>query len=101
MDAAEAGHPEAEAGRPEAEALQMDVEAAEAALKETKEKLHRKEGELGVTERQDLKKLLNSQYMRLVMNARALKLRLVQRLQHRKFEMDPVERACRRLLNGA
>ncbi|KAJ7687669.1 hypothetical protein B0H16DRAFT_1670060 [Mycena metata] len=91
----------AEAGRPEAEALQMDVEAAEAALKETKEKLRRKEGELGVTERQDLKKLLNSQYMRLVMNARALKLRLVQRLQHRKFEMDPVERACRRLLNDA
>ncbi|KAJ7690794.1 hypothetical protein B0H16DRAFT_1669851 [Mycena metata] len=91
----------AEAGRPEAEALQMDVEAAEAALKETKEKLRRKEGELGVTERQDLKKLLSSQYMRLVMNARALKLRLVQRLQHRKFEMDPVERACRRLLNDA
>lgn len=79
----------------------MDVEAAEDALKETKAKLRRKEGDLGVTERQDLKKLLNSQYMRLVMNARALKLRLVQRLQHRKFEMDPVERACRRLLNGA
>ncbi|KAJ7738190.1 hypothetical protein B0H16DRAFT_1730084 [Mycena metata] len=54
-----------------------------------------------VAERQDLKKLLNSQYMHLVMNVRALKLRLVQRLQHRKFEIDPVERACRQLPNDA
>ncbi|KAJ7733445.1 hypothetical protein B0H16DRAFT_1732258 [Mycena metata] len=89
------------AERPDAGALKIDLETAEAALEATKEKLHRKERDLGFAEREDLKKLLNSQYMRLVMNARALKLRLIQRLQHRKFEMDPVERACRRLLNDA
>ncbi|KAJ7688333.1 hypothetical protein B0H16DRAFT_1753131 [Mycena metata] len=89
------------AERPDAAALKIDLETAEAALDTAKDKLSRKEGALGFTEKEDLKKLLNSQYMRLVMNARALKLRLIPRLQHRKFEMDPVERACRRLLNDA
>ncbi|KAJ7025006.1 hypothetical protein C8F04DRAFT_968373 [Mycena alexandri] len=90
-----------EAERPEAGALKMDVATAEAALKATKDKLRRKERDLGFAEKENLRKLLKSEYMRLVMNARALKLRLIQRLQHRKFEMDPVERACRRLLNDA
>ncbi|KAJ7867489.1 hypothetical protein B0H14DRAFT_2177689, partial [Mycena olivaceomarginata] len=40
-------------------------------------------------------------YMRLWMNARALKLRLRERLRARKFEMDVVERAYRRLMNDS
>ncbi|KAJ6558869.1 hypothetical protein DFH09DRAFT_1485992 [Mycena vulgaris] len=75
--------------------------AAQEALEKSLATLRRKEKALGVNEQQELQKLINSEYMRVRMNARALKLRLRQRLRARKFEMDVVERTYRRLLNDA
>lgn len=74
--------------------------AAQEALEKSLATLRRKEKALGVNEQQELQKLIKSEYMRVRMNARALKLRLRQRLRARKFEMDVVERTYRRLLNG-
>lgn len=86
---------------PHAAMYQTDLKTAQEALSKAELSLRRKEAALGVNEHEELKNLANSEYMRLRMNARALKLRLRERLRARKFEMDVVERAYRRLLNGA
>jgi hypothetical protein len=85
---------------PHAALYQTELESVQEALVKAEASLRRKEEALGVDEHQELEQLLNSEYMRLRMNARALKLRLRQRLRWRKFELDPVERNLRRLVNG-
>ncbi|KAJ7780424.1 hypothetical protein B0H14DRAFT_2233156, partial [Mycena olivaceomarginata] len=70
------------------------------ALKEAEETLQRKKEALGINEHEELEQLATSEYMRLHMNTRALKLQLRERLQARKFGMDLVEHAYHRLLNG-
>ncbi|KAJ7442423.1 hypothetical protein FB451DRAFT_1343897 [Mycena latifolia] len=77
---------------------QVAFDSADEALKTAQTKLRQKESALGVTERQSLRGLANSKYLRLRMNARALKHRLRDRLRSRKFELDKVERSFRRLL---
>ncbi|KAF7341286.1 hypothetical protein MVEN_01864700 [Mycena venus] len=76
---------------------QAEWEAAEKALEKAESTLRRKEEELGVGENNELERLSQSEYTRDVMNARALKLRLRERLRARKFEFNPVEHTCRRL----
>ncbi|KAJ7071743.1 hypothetical protein B0H15DRAFT_793346 [Mycena belliarum] len=73
--------------------------SATEAYKAAERKLRQKESALGVEEKQSLNGLVNSRYMRLRMNARALKRRLRDRLRARKFELDRVERSFRRLVN--
>ena len=61
----------------------------------------KKQQSLGVSERADLKKLLNNRFLQLRMNARALKHRIRARLQSRKFELSRLERAyCQASSNG-
>ncbi|KAJ7805103.1 hypothetical protein B0H14DRAFT_3485385, partial [Mycena olivaceomarginata] len=78
---------------------EREFREAEEALAKAQANLRRKEAALGVIEHAELQELVKSEYMRLRMNARALKLRLRERLRARKFEMDVVERAYRRLMN--
>jgi hypothetical protein len=85
---------------PDAALYEAEFKAAEEALHKLKELLRQKEAALGVDEQQELHELANSEYMRIRMNARALKIRLRLRLHARKFELDPVEWALRRLVNG-
>lgn len=87
-------------GDSNAPVFQTELRAAEEALVKAQGQLRRKEGELGVDEYEELQQLAKSEYMRHRMNARALKIKLRDRIQKRKFEMDPVERAYRRLVNG-
>jgi hypothetical protein len=63
-------------------------------------KLDRMMAALGVDERADLRTLINDAYLRHQMNARALKERLRNRLRQRKFELEMLERAYRRTING-
>ncbi|KAJ7450463.1 hypothetical protein FB451DRAFT_1186860 [Mycena latifolia] len=84
---------------PDAGLHQVAFKTAEEAMKATECKLREKEAALGVAERQSLNGLADSEYMRLRMNARALKRRLRDRLRGRKFELDRVERSFRRLVN--
>ncbi|KAJ7834308.1 hypothetical protein B0H13DRAFT_1653339 [Mycena leptocephala] len=86
---------------PHAALYQTELESVQEALAKAEASLRRKEEALGVDEHQELEQLLNSEYMHLRMNARALKLRLRQRLRWRKFELDPVERNLRRLVNDS
>jgi hypothetical protein len=85
---------------PLAAIYETDLESAQDALRKAEVNLQRKEEALGVGQFQELEALVNSVYMRCRMNARALKLRLWQRLRARKFELDSVERTLRRLVNG-
>lgn len=77
-----------------------DLDNAEQALAKTTRTLRAKEQALGVDERYELQQLVNCKYMRLRMNALALKLRLRGHLRARKFERSPVERLCLILRNG-
>lgn len=58
--------------------------------------LSRTERALGVEEHKAYHHLANSEFIRLRMNAHALKIRLRDRLRSRKFELDRVERSVRR-----
>ncbi|THU85905.1 hypothetical protein K435DRAFT_684691 [Dendrothele bispora CBS 962.96] len=64
--------------------------------KKTTDKLRRKENALGTTEKKQIHHLANSPYVNKAMNARALKTRLCERVRSRKFELDRVERSCRK-----
>ena len=62
--------------------------------------LQRKQEALGVDARLDLQRLTNNAFLRLRMNARALKQRIRDRLRQRKFELERLERAYRVSTNG-
>ncbi|KAJ7694352.1 hypothetical protein B0H17DRAFT_931798 [Mycena rosella] len=85
---------------PDAAIYEVELAAAEEAQATAERHLRNKEDALGVSQRQALHTLATSQYLRLRMNARALKRRLRDRLRSQKFELDRVERSFRRLVNG-
>ena len=62
--------------------------------------LRQKERALGPIERQQLRKLVTSPYLRDRMNALALKIRLWDKLRSRKFELERLERTFRKQVNG-
>ncbi|KAJ7796379.1 hypothetical protein B0H14DRAFT_3494859 [Mycena olivaceomarginata] len=90
-----------EAEDDDAAMYEREFKQAQAALTTSVANLRRKEAALGVNEYDELEALATSEYMRARMNARALKLRLREQLRARKFEMDVVERAYRRLMNDS
>ena len=85
---------------PDAASYQIQFESAKEALASAEKNLRQKEQALGVEQYQALNDLGRSEYINLRMNARALKLRLRERLRSRKFELDRVERSYRRLTTG-
>jgi hypothetical protein len=62
--------------------------------------LHRKRAALGVDDQADLKKLQQNTFLRIRMNALALKERIRDRLRQRKFEIEKLERNYRHSTNG-
>jgi hypothetical protein len=60
----------------------------------------RKKSALGVGEQANLRNLQRDAFVRLRMNALALKQRLRDRLRQRKFEIEKLERSYRRSANG-
>lgn len=62
--------------------------------------VHVKTLALGVDARNDLRQLMTSKFLQLRMNARALKIRIRQRLQERKFELERVVECYRNTANG-
>ncbi|KAJ7717766.1 hypothetical protein B0H14DRAFT_3521899 [Mycena olivaceomarginata] len=77
-----------EAEDDDAAMYEREFKQAQAALTTSVANLRRKEAALGVNEYDELEALATSEYMRARMNARALKLRLRERLRARKFEME-------------
>ena len=70
-----------------AEELRGDIRR----LKKNAEKL---ESTLGTADRVELVRLKSSDYLRMVVNARSLKVRIRTKLIERKFELSRMERAC-------
>jgi hypothetical protein len=62
--------------------------------------LHRKRAQLGINEVESLTQLRSDAFLRLRMNALALKQRIRDRLRYRKFEIEKLERSYRRSTNG-
>lgn len=89
------------------EAEEYEVGDAEMRLGEAQHKLKRaraavrqQEQALGVEARVQLEKLINSPFIAAQMNARALKLRLREKLCRRKWELERIERSYRKQVNG-
>lgn len=73
-----------------------ELPAARKKLKNYRSTLGHLEHALGVEDHKSYRHLANSEFIRLRMNARAIKIRLRERLRSRKFELDRVERSVRR-----
>lgn len=84
----------------EVAAAELDLLDELKRLDKAKEKVRAKEKELGIDGRRRLDRLMNDEYLNLQMNARALKMRIRQKLISRKFERDRAERSLRGQVNG-
>jgi hypothetical protein len=62
--------------------------------------IRQKRAALGVSERATLQRLKSNVFLRIKMNARAVKWRLRDRLRQRKFELERLERSYRHTVNG-
>ncbi|KAK7025348.1 hypothetical protein VNI00_016059 [Paramarasmius palmivorus] len=76
--------------------IQAEIPLREQRLKDAKQKLRTKEMALGLSERQEVGRLVNSPFLKARMNALAVKTRLMERLRQRKFERDRLERTFRK-----
>jgi len=76
------------------------LEETRAKASRMRETLRRKKMALGVDGRLNLRRLTDNTFLRLRMNARALKKRVRDRLRQRKFELERLERAYRHTSNG-
>jgi hypothetical protein len=75
--------------------LQDDIDATTVQVNIVENKLLRVEKSLGVTSRQRLAKLKGNGFLRLRMNARALKAHIRARVIYHKFEREKLERVYR------
>jgi hypothetical protein len=80
--------------------LSEQLKSTRAQIAKVSAVLDRKVAALGVSEKEDLRKLVNSAFLRIRMNARALKQRIRDRLRQRKFELERLERSYRHTVNG-
>lgn len=62
--------------------------------------IQKRKNSLGVSDQANLKDLRNSAYLRIRMNACAVKTRLRNKLRNHKFEIEKLERSYRRTVNG-
>lgn len=79
---------------------ELELETALQVLRKAEAKVKRKEEGLGVTAMQKLHHLIKSPFLAKKMNARALKIRIRERLRSRKFELDRLERSYRKQRSG-
>jgi hypothetical protein len=80
--------------------LSQQLDDARTHLASLEQGLRRKRGLLGVDEQLDLKRLQENNFLRMRMNALALKERIRDRLRQRKFEIEKLERNYRHSTNG-
>ncbi|KAJ3816384.1 hypothetical protein F5880DRAFT_1619395 [Lentinula raphanica] len=75
---------------------ELELESAMNALRKAQARVTKKENSLGIDEKHKLRSLMNSPFLTKRMNARALKIRIRERLRSRKFELDRLERSYRK-----
>ncbi|KZS99491.1 uncharacterized protein LAESUDRAFT_667904, partial [Laetiporus sulphureus 93-53] len=79
--------------------LSLQLEEARHRAAQTSDTISRKKAALGISDRVRLTKLLNDEFLRIRMNAQALKQRIRDRLRHRKFEIERLERSYRQTVS--
>lgn len=79
---------------------QEKLTAAHQVRIETEEHVKLLRDRLGVDGRLNLTRLINDRYLQRRMNARNLRMRILQRLRERKFELERMQHSYRNVLNG-
>lgn len=80
--------------------VDMQLSEYRGKCKRVADNIQRRKDSLGLSDQANLKDLRNNAYLRIRMNARAVKTRLRDRLRSRKFEIEKLERSYRRTING-
>lgn len=80
--------------------LVANLGTSQATKWKTQEIIDRKTERLGLPEQENLKAIAASEFLRLRLNALALKTRLRQRLRERRFELARLEQSYRNAVNG-
>lgn len=78
----------------------MQLRDARATFTRLTDSIRRKRANLGVDQRSALRKLKDNTFLQIRMNARAIKIRIRDRLRQRKFELERLERSYRHAVNG-
>ena len=79
--------------------VQSALEELEGKVKKNKKAIATRKAKLSVDGRLNLTNLLDNEFLKLRMKALALKQRIRDRLRHRKFELENLERAYRKTVN--
>ncbi|GBE80067.1 hypothetical protein SCP_0212700 [Sparassis crispa] len=82
------------------EEVSLKLMEARSKVVNVKQALQRKKTALGVGERLQLSHLINNAFLRLRMNAHAVKQHIRDRLHQRKFELERLERSYRQTVNN-
>jgi hypothetical protein len=80
--------------------LSLQLDDARKHLASLEQGMRRKRAALGVDDQVDLRRLQQDAFLRIRMNALALKERIRDRLRQRKFEIEKLERNYRHSTNG-
>jgi hypothetical protein len=75
--------------------ITLELQEVRASCVEMAEAVRQKRALLGVDQRTALRRIRDSTFLQLKMNARTLKTRLRDRIRQRKFELEPLERSRR------
>ncbi|KAJ3764685.1 hypothetical protein FB446DRAFT_795852 [Lentinula raphanica] len=75
---------------------ELELQSAVETLRKAQRRVTKKEDALGVDAKHQLRSLIKSPFLTKKMNARALKMRIRERLRSRKFELDRLERSYRK-----
>ncbi|KDR74548.1 hypothetical protein GALMADRAFT_70781 [Galerina marginata CBS 339.88] len=85
----------------DASTVQAYIEELQNKIKKTKKTIDNKRAKLSVDGRLNLSRLIGNEFLKMRMNALALKQRIRDRLRQRKFEIEGLERAYRNTVNQA
>ena len=82
--------------------IELDIELKDArgSCARLEASIRRKCAVLGVGQRTALQRIHNNVFLQHRVNARAVKTRIRDRLRQRKFELEPLERSYRQVVNG-
>ncbi|KAJ3770611.1 hypothetical protein FB446DRAFT_790316 [Lentinula raphanica] len=85
----------------EVEEAQADLDEQKSKLQKAEKDLRVKERSLGIEANAEYRKVASSPFVAACLNAKAVKLRLREKLKARKFERDRLERSFRRQINSS
>jgi hypothetical protein len=80
--------------------ISIDLSESHSTITRLSNLIRIKRSSLGVSEKSRIRRLKDNEFLRVKLNARAVKTRLRDRLRHRKFELERLERSYRQTMNS-